>query len=653
MYMLYVCTVDVGVTVRLCPSRYNHIRKAVRTPFGVYLVCVPSTLVSDRLYRSSYYPFRKTKPSIVEKNPELEQQFSASHTTKARKQPPSVERPMGDERPASPAALLGKDGAAHVTIHYGDTVPHARPTPSPVLQPRGSCMRDRAPTDLQITARSPHARPHAKSDGIDMLLTPLAPSSKNEQRQIAAGSRLAKLLVEEEIDIADLEGADETSNLLGKGAFGEVRKVTWRGTPVAAKLAHQGVNAEQKMLFLRELELLVRVRHPNIVQFLGYVDRPFMIVMEYLPMGDLKDFWAERRGIIAKSHKTMICIDVLRALAYLHNRKPSSIIHRDIKPTNVLMTRSGVAKLTDFGLGRILGIDSKLASPDNSRPASKPPSKHGGSAFANLSQHAGHAFAKLFSPITSRSPSRHNGDAFASHFAQAPAHSALGSTANGGTYSASSDEAPTVAKPPGAGTGPVSQVPAIDLEMAQVCIQGSGRNSNGGMVAKCSTAVPAAAPAPTAAGVTLLRVPINLDTEPKPSDTPIGPCRTPGPVNSNPSAGAQSMLPSDATAVVGTANYMAPEAARAGYNEKVDIYSAAVTFFELYEATEGPHASWASFSPRGGFLTLKTPKAISPILKQMGSRDPELRPTALELVKAFTDTGLARPPSEASCCLLS
>ena len=58
----------------------------------------------------------------------------------------------------------------------------------------------------------------------------------------------------------------EFQSLLGRGAFGEVRRVQWRKTPVAAKCAHPHMPREQKLLFLRELELMMRSRHPNIVQ---------------------------------------------------------------------------------------------------------------------------------------------------------------------------------------------------------------------------------------------------------------------------------------------------------------------------------------------------------------------------------------------------
>ena len=76
---------------------------------------------------------------------------------------------------------------------------------------------------------------------------------------------------------------------------------------------------KEKLLFLRELEVMTRVRHPNIVQFLGYVDLPFVIIMELCPHGDLRTYWTKHKLGTAK--KLRICIEVLRALAYMHNRK--------------------------------------------------------------------------------------------------------------------------------------------------------------------------------------------------------------------------------------------------------------------------------------------------------------------------------------------
>ena len=156
--------------------------------------------------------------------------------------------------------------------------------------------------------------------------SPILSAHEPSARELVGKSstRLAQILTEEEIRPDDLKGLDGAGvTLLGTGAFGEVRLVTWRKTAAAAKVAHKEVTLNQKLLFLRELELMVRCRHPNIVQFLGYVDSPFVIVMEFLPKGDLRAYWRSRR--VPMGHKVSICLDVLRALGYLHNRRPHKI----------------------------------------------------------------------------------------------------------------------------------------------------------------------------------------------------------------------------------------------------------------------------------------------------------------------------------------
>ena len=139
----------------------------------------------------------------------------------------------------------------------------------------------------------------------------------------------------------------DTSKMVGKGSFGKVYMAKWRGTHVIAKVAHKEISDVQKSLCICEFETLTKVHHPNVVQLLGYVSDPFIIVMEYLPGGNLEN------KKLSWSQRIDVCVDILRALAYLHNRKPEKIIHRDIKPSNVVLSRSGRAKLVDFGLSRI------------------------------------------------------------------------------------------------------------------------------------------------------------------------------------------------------------------------------------------------------------------------------------------------------------
>lgn len=140
------------------------------------------------------------------------------------------------------------------------------------------------------------------------------------------------------------------NRLLGEGSFSKVFLAKWRGTFVVAKVINPEICAKEKELVLREIEIMTKLHHPNIVQFLGYIDKPFIIIMEYIPNKDLLTFINEKK--LKSSEKKTIMKDILQGLAYIHNRKPVELIHRDLKPTNILLTNSKVAKITDFGLSK-------------------------------------------------------------------------------------------------------------------------------------------------------------------------------------------------------------------------------------------------------------------------------------------------------------
>ena len=83
------------------------------------------------------------------------------------------------------------------------------------------------------------------------------------------------------------------SETLGQGQFGFVKKATWRGTPVAVKLVHDGSMLEDKELFVKELQTMASLHHPNIVQFLGFVLLPDLaIVMELFPERSVQNYGA-------------------------------------------------------------------------------------------------------------------------------------------------------------------------------------------------------------------------------------------------------------------------------------------------------------------------------------------------------------------------
>ena len=138
---------------------------------------------------------------------------------------------------------------------------------------------------------------------------------------------------------------------LGEGSFASVYLGKWRETFVVAKVLNI-ISEKDKMLVLREIEIMTKLHHPNIVQFLGYIDNPFILVMEYIPNNDLLEHINKKT--LKLREKKNIMRDILQGLGYIHNRRPYSLIHRDIKPTNILLTNSKVAKITDFGLSKLI-----------------------------------------------------------------------------------------------------------------------------------------------------------------------------------------------------------------------------------------------------------------------------------------------------------
>ena len=153
------------------------------------------------------------------------------------------------------------------------------------------------------------------------------------------------------------------SRLIGFGTFAKVYLAKWRETFVVAKVIDEQLIENKKHLVLREIDIMSKLHHPNVVQFLGYIDTPVVIVMEYIPNQNLKDKIPQ----LWKKEKIRIMMNILQGLAYIHNRKPHSLIHRDIKPTNILLTNSKVAKIADFGLSKFYSIEKNFSTNDLTR----------------------------------------------------------------------------------------------------------------------------------------------------------------------------------------------------------------------------------------------------------------------------------------------
>ena len=167
--------------------------------------------------------------------------------------------------------------------------------------------------------------------------------------------------------IPNLEGLDQRIEI-GRGAYGVVYEVKLNGLPCIAKGLHQillGIGGYERVgkkevetiraKFLQECSLLSKLKHPNIVQFLGIhrTKEDVLLVMEYMQMDLAKCL--NTYPAITLQLKLSILLDVSYGLQHLHSQTPP-IIHSDLTAANVLLTENLRAKIADLGVSKIFDI---------------------------------------------------------------------------------------------------------------------------------------------------------------------------------------------------------------------------------------------------------------------------------------------------------
>ena len=155
-----------------------------------------------------------------------------------------------------------------------------------------------------------------------------------------------------------------TNKELGHGSYATVLELEYMGLKCAGKKIHevllrQGDDSYTVRRFEEECRLLSKVRHPNVVQFLGVhfqqgVPTP-ILVMEFLPTNLASCIAKQPDQIFPKEMSYSILYDVALGLHYLHSQTPP-IIHRDLSANNVLLTPNMTAKISDLGVAKILNL---------------------------------------------------------------------------------------------------------------------------------------------------------------------------------------------------------------------------------------------------------------------------------------------------------
>lgn len=170
-------------------------------------------------------------------------------------------------------------------------------------------------------------------------------------------------------------------SLLGSGGFGTVylAEDTWIDKRVALKVPHR-----QNLDFgelLREPRLLASVSHPNIVAITTAEkqDNLFFIVMEYV-QGETLESIIIREGALDLARALDYTVQVCNAIDHAHRQ---GVIHRDLRPANVLVSEHGVCKVADFGTSRFLEIAAHGTTVIGSPPYMAPEQFHGKAVFAS------------------------------------------------------------------------------------------------------------------------------------------------------------------------------------------------------------------------------------------------------------------------------
>jgi serine/threonine protein kinase len=153
---------------------------------------------------------------------------------------------------------------------------------------------------------------------------------------------------------------------VGEGAFGEIRRATWRGVDVAVKTLKADCLSDAIALkeFNREMSIWSRLVHPNVVQFLGVGykhDTPRLMLCEFMEGGSLQQKLMQMNTSGKKflfDQGFAVIKGIASAMTYMHSRRPFAVIHRDLKPANILLNAAGEAKVADFGLSKMLDIDT-------------------------------------------------------------------------------------------------------------------------------------------------------------------------------------------------------------------------------------------------------------------------------------------------------
>ncbi|XP_023766449.1 serine/threonine-protein kinase STY46 isoform X1 [Lactuca sativa] len=193
-------------------------------------------------------------------------------------------------------------------------------------------------------------------DAIERKLSKLEKQSwKDEQDQRGKSCQIDHLRIPNDgTDVWEIDPQFLTlDHKVASGSYGDLYKGTYRSQEVAIKmLKAERIDTDMQQEFAQEVYIMRKIRHKNVVQFIGACTKPssLCIVTEFMSGGSVYDYLHKQKGTFKLPILLKVAIDISRGMNYLHQ---NNIIHRDLKCANLLMDENDVVKVADFGVARV------------------------------------------------------------------------------------------------------------------------------------------------------------------------------------------------------------------------------------------------------------------------------------------------------------